>query len=488
MRQNLTKIQTPDSQPPHSRDDCEDGEMNRPIFKRQRTWRVLFGLAVMALVVWLLPLPTDSDAMAGLDPGKVRIGIGIFFGIAVLWMTEAMPLAATALLVPVLAGLLGVSDVKSALLGFADPLIFLFLGGFALAAAMARQGVDRWIAQSLVKLGSGRFLPVAFLLFGASAFLSMWMSNTATTAMMLPLAMGILGRMTGDACDANNSNFLLLGLAYSASIGGLGMLVGSPPNGIAATQLGISFAQWAAFGVPTVLVMLPAMIGVLYLVFRPESGVRIQLETEAFTLTWHRLMTVAIFAATALCWVFGGRLGPLLGIATSFDTLVALTAIFALLYFQVVSWKDIDRGTDWGVLLLFGGGIALSGVLKDTGASLFLARLLADSVNGWAVVAVIAAVVAFVIFLTELSSNTAVAALFVPIFFSVAGELGIEPSKLVLPLAIAASCAFMMPVATPPNAIVYASGRVPQQAMMRVGFILNLACVGLLVLLSVLLF
>ena len=475
--------------PLYPREDREETEMFQPFFRRQRTWRVLFGLAVMALVIWLVPIPPESEAAAGLDPKMVRIGLGIFFGIAVLWMTEAMPLAATALLVPLLAGLFGVSDVKSALTGFADPLIFLFLGGFALAAAMAYQGVDRWIAQSLVRVGKGRFLPVAFLLFGASAFLSMWMSNTATTAMMIPLAMGILGRMKGgDAGLPNNAVFLLLGLAYSASIGGLGMLVGSPPNGIAATKLGISFAEWAAFGVPTVLLLMPAMIGVLYLLCRPGKGLEIEVATEEFSFNWHRKMTVAIFGATALCWVFGSQLGPWLGIATSFDTVVALAAIFFLLYFQVVRWRDIDRGTDWGVLLLFGGGIALSGVLKDTGASLFLARLLAGAVEGWPLILVIGAVVAFVIFLTELSSNTAVAALFVPIFFSVAGELGMAPSKLVLPLAIAASCAFMLPVATPPNAIVYASGQVPQRAMMRIGFALNLVCIALLVLLSMLLF
>lgn len=451
--------------------------------------RSLFVMAAFALLAAVaLWVPVAGAAAEGLDPQRLRAGLAIFCCIAVLWMTEALPLAATALLVPLLATVFRVSDVKTSLASFADPLIFLFLGGFALAAAMSRQGLDRWIAGSVVRLGKGRFLRVAFLLFATTAFLSMWMSNTATTAMVLPLALGILGQLRGDGGFVNERRFLLLGLAYSASIGGLGLLVGSPPNGIAAAKLGITFTGWARFGVPAVLVLLPAMIAVLYLLCRPGKGGVVAAETEKMTFDRPRVTTMAIFAVTALLWVFGARIGPAVGIGSSFDTAVALLAIFLLTTFRVVGWRDIDRGTDWGVLLLFGGGIALSGVLKDTGASLFLGRLLAGAAAGWPVIAVIAAVVAFVIFLTELSSNTAVAALFVPVFYSVAGQLEMMPGKLVLPLALAASCAFMLPVATPPNAIVFATGQVPQTTMMRVGLVLNLLFVLLLTALSLALF
>ena len=168
----------------------------------------------------------------------------------------------------------------------------------------------------------------------------------------------------------------------------------------------------------------------------------------------------------------------------SFDTVVALTAIVALLYSGVVRWRDIDRGTEWGVLLLFGGGLALSNVMRDTGASLFLARLLTETISSWTMPLVIGAVVLFVIFLTEISSNTAIAALLVPIFHAVGGELGIAPAMLVIPLALAASCAFMLPVATPPNAIVFATGQVPQKMMMKNGFALNVIFTILLTLLS----
>jgi len=473
---------------PYPSDDIEGTDMFAPFFRRRRTWLVLAGLALMALGGWLLPLPMREEAVAGLDPAMVRIGLGIFACVAFLWLTEAMPLAATALLVPVLAALMGVSTLEASLTSFANPLIFIFFGGFALASAMAYQGVDRWLAQSLVRAGRGHFLPVALLLFASAAFLSMWMSNTATTAMMIPLAIGIIGRMGSEGERPANRTFLLLGLGYAASIGGLGTIIGSPPNGIAAKALGLDFAQWMAFGVPAVLVLLPAMVGLLYLVCRPERGLRIEVKTERFTFNWHRRMTLGIFAAAALSWIFGGTLAPLFGITESWDTLVALAAVFGLLYFRVVRWRNIDRGTDWGVLLLFGGGLALSNVLRDTGASLFMARLLSAGVDGWPVVLVIAAVVAFVIFLTELSSNTATAALLVPIFLSMAGEIGVDASKLVTPLALAASCAFMLPVATPPNAIVFATGLIPQRRMMKAGVVLNLVFILLLTALSMMLF
>jgi solute carrier family 13 (sodium-dependent dicarboxylate transporter), member 2/3/5 len=482
------KDQLPDeTQVGYPREDLEQTDMFKPFLKRRRTWLVIAAFALLAGAVHLLPVDWHASAMQDLDPASVRIGLGILACIAFLWLSEALPLAATALMVPLLAALLGVSDMKSSLANFADPLIFLFLGGFALASAMAYQGVDRWIAQRLILLANGGFLQSAVLLFAVTAFLSMWMSNTATTAMMIPLALGVLGRMGGEGGQAGNVRFLLLGLAYSASIGGLGTIIGSPPNGIAAKQLGISFAEWLRFGVPAVLLLLPVMITVLYLLCRPGRNLKIPVQDAHFTFNWHRRMTVLIFAVTATLWMCGGKLGPLLGIAGAFDTAVALTAILALLYFRVVRWRDIDRGTEWGVLLLFGGGLALSGVMRDTGVSLFLARLLTESIHSWSLPLVIGAVVMFVIFLTEISSNTATAALLVPIFHAVGGELGIAPAMLVIPLALAASCAFMLPVATPPNAIVFATGRVPQRAMMRNGIVLNLVFSGLLTLLSMLL-
>ncbi len=407
--------------------------MFKPFFQRKRTWLVIIGIILLGIALFFVPIDVRQFADSGLDHDKVRIGLGIFFCIAFLWLTEALPLAATALLVPILAALLGVFDVKAALASFANPLIFIFFGGFALASAMAYQGVDRWIANRLVIMGKGSLILVSILLFGVTAFLSMWMSNTATTAMMIPLVLGILRQINhipeAKGKTSNVAIFMLLGVAYSASIGGIGTVIGSPPNGIAAQQLGIDFQQWMRFGIPSVLLLMPIMYLVLLFMCRPETKKKIEIEKEHYVFNWHRITVLVIFACTATAWIFSKQVGELLGIKGSTDTLIALIAVIALLYFRVVRWRDIDHGTDWGVLMLFGGGLALSAVLKETGTSLYLARVFSQAVEGLPMIAIIAAVIGFVIFLTELSSNTATAALFVPIFVAVASELGMARRK-----------------------------------------------------------
>ncbi len=445
---------------------------------------VLTAFVLFAAIRFFLPLPTTSAAMVGLDPLHVRTGLAIFTCIAFLWLTEALPLTVTALLVPLLACGSGLMAVKPSLEGFADPLIFLFLGGFAMAAALSAQGLDQWLAHRILRVGKGDFIKVSYLLFAATALISMWVSNTATTAMMLPLAIGILRRHP----SPRNTSYLLLGTAYSASVGGIATIVGSPPNGIAAARLGISFTDWMRFGLPAVAVLLPLMVVILRLVCRPETIAIPPVRQPEFMFTPQRKLTLAIFGITAACWIASSPLAKFFGVTGSFDTLVALAGIAALASTGVVSWKQIERGTDWGVLLLFGGGITLGALLGQSGASLFMARGFAEWTAGWPPLAITAAAILFVIFLTELTSNTALAALVVPLFYTIAGELGLVPASLVLPLAIAASCSFMMPVGTPPNALVFATGEVPQRQMMRVGLVLNLAFSAALVVLSRLLF
>jgi sodium-dependent dicarboxylate transporter 2/3/5 len=448
--------------------------------------RILTGFALMAVILFL-PLE-GLKLMEGLDPDRVRLGLGIFVCIAFLWISEALPLAATALMVPLLAVVSGVGGVRESVAPFANPLIVIFFGGFALATAMAVQGLDRWFAVSLVRLGRGKFLPVAALVFCGTAFLSMWMSNTATAAMMIPLALGILSQMEQGEHMRRNRVFLLLGLAYAASIGGLGTVIGSPPNVIAAAKLNLTFAQWMMIGMPVVIIGVPLMSAVLWWIWRPDNHLKIEIRAEEFRFHWRRVAMLGIFISAAGCWVFGKPLGALIGVEADMDSLVALGLVFLLLFFRVVEWRHINAGTDWGVLLLFGGGLALSGILSSTGASEFLARGLTALTGGWPVFLLAAAVVTFVIFLTELASNTAVAALFVPIFHALAIEQGMLPGQLVLPLALAASCAFMMPVATPPNALVYGTGFVEQRDMMRSGLRMNFIFIIFLALLSMLLF
>jgi sodium-dependent dicarboxylate transporter 2/3/5 len=450
--------------------------------------KVTIGIALMLAIALFLPLAPEAKALEGLDPGLVRLGLALFVGIAFLWMTEALPLAITALLVPVLAAVMGLSGVKDSLASFAAPPIFLFLGGFALASALSAQGIDRWLAGKLAQLGKGKFVPVCLYLFAGTALLSMCVSNTATTAMMIPLALGIISQFRTEGAAPKNTYFLLLGVAYAASIGGLGTIVGSPPNGIAAKALGVSFSEWLKIGIPAVLVLLPAMVATLHFLLKPSNeGGAIEVKAERFDFTPQRKITLAIFTAAALGWIFGTPLGKLLGISDT-DTWVALAAIGLLAATRVVSWQEIQNGTDWGVLLLFGGGLALSAVLGSSGASLFMARLLGGAMGAWPLWAIIMGVVAFVIFLSELASNTATAALLVPIFMAMALEFDVDAAKLVLPVTIAASCGFMLPVGTPPNAMVFATGRIPQRSMIRVGFVMDLVFIALITALSLLLF
>jgi sodium-dependent dicarboxylate transporter 2/3/5 len=458
--------------------------------------RLMPQQAIMIIVAWVLffvirawlplgDLPETYDAEA------VRTGLAILTLAATLWLSEALPLAITAILIPVLAALTGTLDVAKSFSGFAHPLIFLFLGGFGLAAALSYQNLDQWLAQHILKIGRGSFNVTAIALFLTSALLSMWISNTATVALLLPVALGILAHIkyTGEeAVIARCSTYLLLGIAYSASIGGIGTLIGTPPNAIAAANLGISFSEWLAVGLPTVAILLPVLFIALRLLAKPGDVPHFKVEAPAFRFNTARTLTLAIFFSAICGWLFSAQLAALFGIANSFDTIVAICALLLLASCRLVRWQDVDRTTNWGVLLLFGGGITLSKVLGATGASKFLAYQIQTLTSGWPTVLFIGMIVVFVIFLTELSSNTASTALLVPIFAAVAINMSIPVTELILPLTLAASCAFMLPVATPPNAIVFGSGHIQQRDMVRIGLALNLTFAVLLTLLSQILF
>lgn len=414
------------------------------------------------------------------DP-KVVIGLSILVFVAVLWLTEAIHVSITALLVPMMAVVFGIFNTQTALTNFANPIIFLFLGGFALAAALNKQKLDKAIADKVLLLARGKMSVAIFMLFGVSAGLSMWISNTATTAMMLPLVLGVMSKL-----DQNKHHstyvFVLLGIAYSASIGGIATLVGSPPNAIAAAEVGLDFTEWMTFGLPIALILLPVAIGLLYFMTKPDLSETFELDHEPVQWTNGKCITLFIFLATVFSWIFSKPLNAFLGGFSSFDTLVAISAILLLGASRAVAWKDIENTTDWGVLILFGGGLCLSNILKITGTSVFLAHSLSGFLEQAGIFLTIISVVAFVVFLTEFASNTASAALLVPVFATISEALGVSPVILSVLIAVAASCAFMLPVATPPNAIVFATGHIKQQEMLRVGMVLNIVCIGILAL------
>ncbi|MBF0750783.1 MULTISPECIES: DASS family sodium-coupled anion symporter [Pasteurellaceae] len=414
---------------------------------------------------------------------KENAGLALLAFIAVLWLSEALHVTITALLVPLLAVSLDLVSTKQALAAFSDPTIFLFFGGFALATALHMQKLDRMIANKIMALAKGNLFVAVIYLFLITAFLSMWMSNTATAAMMLPLAMGILSNMDREK-EHNTYVFVLLGIAYSASIGGMGTLVGSPPNAIVASNLHLTFSDWLWYGLPIMLILLPLMIGTLFIVFKPKLNKHFEQSFDKIEMNPQRILTLLIFVFIALCWVFSSKINPLisglLGLPkniASFDSVVALLAAIIICATGVASWKQIQDNTDWGVLMLFGGGLTLSAVLKDSGASKILADGIVFLVQGQHYYLIGLLVAAFIIFLTEFTSNTASAALLVPIFISIAQSLGIPEIGLALIIGLGASCAFMLPVATPPNAIVFGSGQVKQSEMVRAGVVLNIVCV-----------
>ncbi|MGI2911862.1 SLC13 family permease [Vibrio alginolyticus] len=412
---------------------------------------------------------------------QVVTGLSILVFVAILWLTEAIHVSITALLIPLLAVFLGVFNTQAALNNFSNSIIFLFLGGFALAAALHKQKLDQAIADKVLLLARGKMSVAVFMLFGVSAGLSMWISNTATAAMMLPLVLGVMTKLDAKK-NHNTFLFVLLGIAYSASIGGIATLVGSPPNAIAAAEVGLSFTEWMKFGVPISLVLMPIAILVLYTMTKPDLSHKFDLDHQPVEWTNGKMITLAIFLLTVTLWIFSKPINAMLGGFAKFDTLVAIGAILLLGASRAVEWKDIEKTTDWGVLILFGGGICLSNVLKATGTSVFLAHSLSGFLEQAGILLTILAVIAFVVFLTEFASNTASAALLVPVFATIAEALGMSPVILSALIAVAASCAFMLPVATPPNAIVFGTGHIKQKEMMRIGFVLNIACIAALTL------
>lgn len=435
---------------------------------------IIIAVDIVLFFILLNVLPFDP---------KANKGLALLVFVAVLWLTEALHVTITAIMIPLLAIGLGLVSTKEALVAFADPTIFLFFGGFALATALHIQKLDSLIANRIMSLARGNLMLAVLYLFGVTAFLSMWISNTATAAMMLPLAMGVLSKLDREK-EHNTYVFVLLGIAYSASIGGMGTLVGSPPNAIVASQLHLTFSDWLWYGLPIMFILMPFMVASLYVVFKPNLKMKFDLKFEKIEMNKDRIMTLCIFLAVALCWVFSSKINPLLssmlGLSkniASFDSVVALSAAVLIAIAGVASWKQIQENTEWGVLLLFGGGLTLSAVLRDSGASKIMADGIVFMIEGQHFFLIGLIVAAFIIFLTEFTSNTASAALLVPIFISIAQTLNQPPLGLALIIGLGASCAFMLPVATPPNAIVFGTGDVKQSEMVKVGFILNIICV-----------
>ncbi len=433
----------------------------------------------------LLGLLAASGAFAALlangQPAARAWTAAVAVVCACWWVFEPIPIPITSMLPLALLPLVGVLSPEQLGAAYGSPLILLLLGGFVLSKAMEHSGAHRRLALNMVRLfggGDARRLVLGFM--AAAALLSMWISNTATTLMLLPVALAVLG--SGHALLAPP---LLLGIAYAASIGGIGTPIGTPPNLVFMQVYGDefgtvpSFTQWMSWALPLVLLFVP--LAGLWLT-RNLGGTPAPAVPEVGPWQPAERRTLIVFALTALAWVtrrepFGGW-SQWLNLPQANDASVALLAVVALFVIpdgrggRLLSWQAAER-IPWGVLILFGGGIAIAKAFSVSGLSALLGEALAG-VGAWPLWLAVFTIALSVTLLTEITSNTAAAVLLMPILALAALAAGIDPRLLMLPAAMSASCAFMLPVATAPNAIVYGSGVVSAARMAREGLLLNL--------------
>jgi sodium-dependent dicarboxylate transporter 2/3/5 len=466
---------------------------NRPMETYQRVGLVL-GPALFAL---MLAAEGTQDVM---PPDAWRVAaIGIWM--AIWWATEAIPVFATALLPIVAFAPLEITTIRDAATPYANPIIYLFMGGFIMALALEKWNLHRRIALAILeRVGTdGRRLVGGFML--VCALLSMWMTNTSTTMMLLPIILSVIGVIRDNVEDPSSrahTNFeiaMLLGLAYAASIGGLATLVGTPPNalliGFMAENYGIqiSFARWMLVGIPVTFVMLPIawllLTRLIFPVDMPASDAvnqHLREMREALgPMTTPEKRVAVIFGLVVLCWLLRRPVTEWLGLTGISDPGIVMTAAILLFMLpsgdrsrpSLMTWQDTSR-LPWGVLILFGGGLSLAAAVSDSGLALWLGESLAP-LNALGTTVLIVSAVTLVIFLTELTSNLATTATLLPVVGAIALQAGVPPIMLTVPVAIAASCAFMLPVATPPNAIVFATGAISIPQMVRAGIALNIA-------------
>ncbi len=470
-----------------------------------RTWAKAIGL-------WLGPLSFAAILFG--EPVALAAGGNQVLASACWmlcwWITEAVPLAVTALLPIVLFSLTGAMRLEDALQPYSNRIIYLFFGGFVLAIGLEEHRLHQRIALWIIRLVGVRphQLILGFLL--ATAALSMWISNTATAVMMLPMALSLLLLIYPEGTDYSRlpgvqrrfTTSLILAVAYGANIGGMATVIGTPPNLVMrgyfadALQVEVSFFQWLACALPIVLVLLATVYWLLVYCLFPCRHLSIDAAAELFEREQQRLgawtsgqrRMLAVFVGTALMWVFRDVLQSLHPAVPLSDEVIGVSAAIALFVIPdgqgrpLLTW-EATRRLPWGILLLFGGGLCLAKGLEGTG----IIAALSDAVHrfgGGQVWLTLILLTAMALFLTELMSNVALIAVLVPVICGIAQGLGVPPIYFAFPVTLASSCAFMLPMATPPNAIVFATGRLTVWDMATAGFWLNLVSLVIILLLS----
>lgn len=483
-------------------------------------------LAVALAIIAFLLVPTESlnsagEVVGGLShSGRAVVAVAVLM--AMLWITAALPVAVTALLPLVLFPLCtgGAISVKAAAAPYAHEMVFLFMGGFMISLAMQQWGLHRRLAlHAMLLIGTEPRRLVGGLMVSC-AFISMWVSNTATAVMMLPIAVSIIELVRGELSKIGSADLpprgepfsfaicLMLGIAYAASIGGIGTLVGTPPNALMAAfvkdnyDIEISFAKWSIVGLPLVCVFVPIVWLLLTRVIFPirissipggRRLIRKELEAQG-PLSRGELLVLVVFIVTAAAWMtrpllarltLPGGLRPFAGLS---DPGIAIGAGIVLICLPV----DLKRGVfaltwgqaaklPWGILILFGGGLSLAAAMKSGGVTAFIGRSVSglEGLPVWAMILLAGSIPAMA---SELTSNTASTAILLPMFAAVAEGCGISPLLMIVPATIGASFAFMMPVATPPNALVFASGEMTISHMCKAGIWLNILGIALVML------
>ncbi len=465
------------------------------------------GLITGPLLFFLILFFADTSALS-IEAWRV---IGLAAWMVVWWITEAVPIPATALLPLVMFPFLEIFTIKESTAPYASPIIFLFMGGFLIALGLEKHGLHKRIALNLVRLTGTHANGIIMGFMIATAFLSMWISNTATTVMMLPIAMSVIDLITkkdnGNLPDGEKKGYdlfalgLLLSIAYAANIGGAATIIGTPPNVVLIGYLdeivhySMDFSRWLMIGIPVSFGLLVVTYLLLTKVLFPNKLGKIEGSDKVIKdqiqmlgpMSREEKIVAFVFFMTAFGWIFKKYINGLIGADLLSDTVTAMSGGILMFLIPVdlksgkflMRWEDTAR-MPWGILILFGGGLTLAKGMETTGLIQLIGNSISDNEHMpiWLLITLL---ITTMLFMTELMSNVALTTIFIPVVIGIAHGFNLNPVLVSIPVTIAASCAFMMPISTPPNAIVFSSGRIKMREMAKAGFILNIVSVIVLV-------
>lgn len=443
----------------------------------------------------------------GLESEKAKV-LAVSSWMIIWWVLEVFPIYTTAMLPMVFFPSLGIMSIKETFTPYASPIVFLFLGGFIIALAMEERNLHKRLAYSLIRLTGTRPKGILLGFMASTALVAMWISNTATAVMMLPIGVSVITLVNDQSKDeVLNKRFallLMLVIAYAANIGGTMTLIGTPPNlvfaGFYFEEIGseFSFARWMLIGIPIGLSMLVAGYVLLTKWIYPITNKPIEGAKELFDQRWKSLgkMTTAeklvmmVFGLTVFCWIMLEPINNWIGQKALSNTVIAMAGGLLMFFVPVnlkngefiLHWESTVR-LPWGIIILFGGGLTMAAGLESAGIINDIAQWVSGSLSADPLVLVISLTL-LSIFLTEIMSNVALVTVLLPVVFKIAAQTGVDPLILTIPVTFAASCAFMMPISTPPNAIVYSSGQISIAQMLRAGVWMNLAAAIIIILIT----